>query len=217
MPRLAVVRPGVRTAARRARAAARFWSYCWGTLAAPRRTTEVIRSSATAGEGVTIASIFGGLYAVAALTSYLVGRKPSGRLLKRIPAERYYLWQSVWTLPMTLLYFTLLAACARQLSRRAGGTGRFGTDFTVLAFTQAMPMIVAIWLPDMVCYVLRVDERLYLRLVAVYASVAAAWAAVLSAQGLAVSERIRWRVALRTVIASELASAIASGLAVAVR
>ncbi len=216
MPRLAV-RPGVRTPSRRSRAAGRFWSYCWGTLVAPRRTTEMIRSSATAGDGVTMASIFGGLYALAALMSFLIGRKPSGRTLKMIPAERYYLWQSVFTLPMTLLYFTLLAAFARQLSRRAGGAGRFGADFTMLAFTQSMPMIAAIWLPDMICYSLRVDEQRYLRLVAVYASVAAAWAAVLSAQGLAVSERRRWPVALRTVLASELASAIASGVAVAMR
>lgn len=164
-----------------------------------------------------MASIFGGLYALGALMSYLIGRKPSGRTLKMIPAERYYLWQSVFTLPMTLLYFTLLTAFARQLSRRAGGAGKFGADFTMLAFTQSMPMIAAIWLPDMICYSLRVDEQRYLRLVAVYASVAAAWAAVLSAQGLAVSERIRWLVALRTVLASELASAIASGVAVAMR
>lgn len=172
-----------------------------------------------------MATLFGGLYAVAALTSYLVGRKPAGRTLKMIPAERYYLWQSVWTLPMTLLQFTLLAAVARQLSRRAGGAGSFGADFTLLAFTQSVPLLAAMWLPDMACYLmwgrrvgsLRVDRRLYGRLVAVYASVATVWAVMLSAQGLAVSERIRWPVALRTVIASELASAIASGVAVAMR
>lgn len=224
MPRLAV-RPGVRAVARPAQAAGRFWSRCWGLLAAPRRTTEMLKTSATTGEGVTMASIFGGLYAVAALTSYLVGRKPAGRTLKMIPAERYYLWQSVWTLPMTLLQFTLLAAVARRLSRRVGGTGNFGADFTLLAFTQSVPLLAAMWLPDMACYLmwgrrmgsLRVDERLYGRLVAMYAPIATVWAVVLSAQGLSVGERIGWLMALRTVIAAELASAIASGVAVAMR
>lgn len=212
-----MTRPGVRTGTSHPGAAARFRSYCWGTLAAPRRTTELIGCSATAGEGVAIAAIFGGLYSLAAFTSYLIGRKPSGRLLKVIPAERYYLWQSLYTLPMTLLQYTLLAAGARQLAKRAGGTGRFAADFTVLAFTQSMPMIAAMWLPDMACYLLRVDERRYMRLVSVYGSAATVWAVLLSAQGLSSSERIPWPVALRTVIAAELASATASGVAVAMR
>lgn len=216
MSRLGVT-PWVRKASRGSRAAGRFWSYCWGTLAAPRRTTEVIHTSATAGDGVTMVSIFGGLYALAAFTSYWIGRKPSGRILKMIPAERYYLWESVFCLPMTLLWFTLFAAFARRLSRRVGGVGRFGSDLTVLAFTQSMPMLAAMWLPDMICYVLRIDERLYRRPVAAYAPVAVAWAVVLSVQGLSVTERIRWQVALCTVLASELASATASGVAVAMR
>ena len=216
MPRRAV-RPGVRTASRYARVARRYWSYCWGTLAAPRRTTKLISSSGTVGEGVTMASVFGSLYALGALTSYLIGRKPSGRTLKMIPAERYYLWQAMWTLPMTLLQYTLNAAFARQLSKRAGGTGRIGSDFTVLAFTQSMPLIVAMWLPDMSCYLSRVDEQLYLRLFSVYGPAATAWAFAMSAQGLAASERIRWPVALRTVLISEVASSVASGVAVAMR
>ena len=216
MPRLAA-RPGAGTAASRSRAAGRFWSHCWGTLTAPRRTTKLISSSATAGEGITIASAFGCLYSLAALTSYLAGRKPRGRVLKGIPAERYYLAQSLFTLPVTLLWFTLLAASARQLSKRAGGAGSFGSDFTMLAFTQSVPMIAAMWLPDMACYLLRVDERMYRRLVPAYGSAAMVWAAALSARGLSVSEGMPWPVALRTVVAAELGSAIASGVPVVMR
>jgi hypothetical protein len=56
--------------------------------------------------------------ALAALTSYLTGRRPRGRVLTSIPAERYYLWQSLFTLPVTLLWITLFAASARQVARR---------------------------------------------------------------------------------------------------
>jgi hypothetical protein len=65
----------------------------------------------------------------------------------------------------------------------------------------------------MVCYLLRVDARL----VAVYGSVAVAWAATLSAAGLCATERIRWTKALPTVVVSELASAVASGTAAVIR
>jgi hypothetical protein len=57
------------------------------------------------------------------------------------PPERYYLWQSLFTLPITLLWITLFAASARQVARRLGGTGTYGSDLGVLAFTQSAPML----------------------------------------------------------------------------
>jgi hypothetical protein len=138
-------------------------------------------------------------------------------VLTCIPAERYYLWQSLFNLPITLLWITLFAASARQVARRLGGTGTFGSDLAMLAFTQSAPMLALMWAPDMACYLLRVDERLYARLLAVYGSVAVAWAAALSAAGLCATERIPWTKALPTVVVSEIASAVASGTAVVIR
>jgi hypothetical protein len=87
----------------------------------------------------------------------------------------------------------------------------------MLAVTQSAPMLALMWAPDMACYLLRVDERRYARLVAVYGSVAVAWAAALSVAGLCATERIPWTRAVPTVVVSEIGSAIASGTAVVMR
>ena len=162
-------------------------------------------------------ALFGGLYALAAFRSCSIGAPATarGRLLTFIPAERYYLWESIFCLPLTLendragasashrfqtlLWMSLFAVMVRRLSARAGGTGTFEADLSVLAFTQTAPMIVLFWLPDMGCYLLRVPEDRYLRLVPIYGSAATTWALVLSTTGIAVTERISWRRALPVV------------------
>jgi hypothetical protein len=133
------------------------------------------------------------------------------------PEERYYLRESIFCLPLTLVWMALFAVMVRRASARAGGTGTFEADLTVLAFTQTAPMIVLFWVPDMACYLLGVPEDRYLRLVPVYGSAATAWALALSTAGIATTERISWRTALPTVVASEIASVLGSGVAVAMR
>ncbi len=111
----------------------------------------------------------------------------------------------------------LLAAMVRRASARAGGTGTFEADLTVLAFTQTAPMIVLFWVPDMACYLLGVPGQRYRRLVPIYGSAGTAWALVLSTAGVVATERISWRAALPTVVASEIASPLGSSVAVAMR
>lgn len=195
----------------------RFWWTLAQTLVRPRRAITEIAAAPSARGGLAATALFGALYALAAFRSYSRGRRPRGRLLTFIPAERYYLWESIFCLPLTLLWMSLFAVMVRRLSARAGGTGTLEADLSVLAFTQTPPMIVLFWLPDMGCYLLRVPEDRYLRLVPIYGSAATAWALVLSTTGIAITERISWRRALPVVAASELASAVTSGVVVAMR
>jgi hypothetical protein len=162
----------------------RFWSICWGSLVKPVRSIDAIRTSATVGEGVAIASIFGLLYSVAALTAYRTGRVPRSRAVTAIPATEYYRWQSLFTLPVTLAWITLLAASTRLVSKRLGGTGTAQSDFTMLAFTHTTPLIALMWLPDMVCYLLHLDERRYARLLSIYGTPAVTWSVALSTAGI---------------------------------
>jgi hypothetical protein len=194
-----------------------FWWTFAQTLVRPRRAIAAIADAPSARHAMGATGLFGGLYSVAAFTSYIVGRRPRGRLLTFIPEERYYLWESMFCLPLTLVWMALFAVMVRRASARAGGTGTFEAHLTVLAFTQTAPMIVVFWLPDMTCYLLGVPEDSYLRLVPVYGSAAAAWALSLSTAGIAATERISWRRALPTVAASEIASAVGSGVAVTMR
>jgi hypothetical protein len=195
----------------------RFWSICWGTLVRPGRAIDAIRTTATVGDGVTIASIFGLLYSLAALTAYRTGRVPRSRSVTAIPASEYYRWESLFTLPVTLLWITLLAASTRQVSKRLGGTGTVRSDFTVLAFTQSMPLIALLWLPDMVCYLLRLDSRRYARLVPLYGTAAVTWSVALSASGISATERMPWWRSLAAVVASEVVSVVGSGTALFIR
>jgi hypothetical protein len=88
---------------------------------------------------------------------------------------------------------------------------------TVLAFTQSMPVIVLLWLPDMVCYLLRLDPRRYARLVPLYGTAAVTWSAALSATGIAAAERMPWWRSLAVVVASEVVSVVGSGRALLIR
>jgi hypothetical protein len=111
----------------------------------------------------------------------------------------------------------LLALFVRVGARRAGGRGVVGTDFTVLAFTHTAPMVVLMWLPDMVCYLLRLDARRYTRLLRVYVPAATCWAIGLATLGTATAERIPPTRALAIVVSADAAAVVASGVALAVR
>ncbi len=195
----------------------RFWSTFGNILARPGPTLKAIAAEPSGREGLAVIALFGSLYSLAAFTSYQIGRQPRGRLLTFMPAERYYLIESFYCLPLTFLWMALFAGSVRQLAARAGGTGSYDADLSVLAFSQTTPMIALFWLPDMACYLLRVPERRYRKLVPIYGSAAMAWALVLSTAGIAATEHISWPRALPVVIASEVASALASGVAVAMR
>ena len=206
-----------RSAASRASAATSLWSLCWESLVRPRQAARVIAASADPRRGWTVVTGFAALYSVAALTSYLRGRRPQRPLLRFIPAERYYLWESVFITPVTFAWMTLFASLVRSGARRAGGSGTYEADFTMLAVGHTMPLIAAMWLPDMTCYLLRVDERRYRRLVAVYAPAATAWALTLSTLGICEAERISCRKAAVTVLAADIVAAMVSGVVFVMR
>jgi hypothetical protein len=205
------------TAPRAPAAATSLWSLCWRSLIRPRQTARVIAASADLRQGWTVVTGFAALYSVAALTSYLTGRRPQRPLLRFISAERYYLWESLFITPVTVAWMTLFASLARSGARRAGGSGTYESDFTVLAIGHTMPLIAGMWLPDMTCYLLRVDERRYRRLVAVYAPAATAWALALSTLGICEAERISCRKAAVTVLAADVVSAVVSGVVFVMR
>jgi hypothetical protein len=94
---------------------------------------------------------------------------------------------------------------------------RMKRDFAVLAFAQSIPMTAGFAGPDLLCYLLRLDDASYRRAVKAYGPVAVAWALTLSSYGIAKSERIRGWKALVAVGLSEALSALGSGVAFVVR
>ncbi len=135
----------------------RFLARWAGMFVRPRRTIENIAVSPDWGEGLAATSVFGGAYSLASLTAYLTGHRPLGPTPRFIPRERYYLWESLFLVPLTLLWMGLFAGLTRQSAKRLGGSGTTKADFEVLAFAQSMPMIAGFAVPDLLCYLLRLD------------------------------------------------------------
>lgn len=194
-------------------AAPSLWSLCWGSLGRPRQTARVVASSAEPRQARAMVGGFALLYSLGTLGAHLTGRRPQrSPLMRVIPAERYYLWESVFQPQVTVAWMTLFSTLVRVGARRVGGSGTWQSDFNALAIGHTTPLIAAMWLPDMVCYLLRVDERRYLRLVAVYAPTATAWALAVSTLGISEAEGISWRKAAATVLVADGASALATGI-----
>lgn len=194
-------------------AAPSLWSLCWGSLARPRQTARVAARSAEPRQAWAMVAGFAALYSLGTLAAYKRGRRPQrSPLMRVIPSERYYVWESVFQPPVTVAWMALFTTLVRAGSRRIGGTGTWQSDFNALAIGHTTPLIAAMWLPDMACYLLGLDERRYLRLVAVYAPTATAWAVGLSTFGISEAEGISWRKAAATVLVADGASALATGI-----
>lgn len=66
------------------------------------------------------------------------------------------------------------------------------------------------WLPDITCCLLNVDQRRYLRLVALYAPAATVWALAVATLGISEAKRI-------TVLVADGVSVTATGLPLVMR
>jgi hypothetical protein len=161
--------------------------------------------------------VFAGAYSVAAFASFLTGRMPQRPMLRFVRPERYYLWEAAFVAPVTFAWMRLFATLAHSVAHRLGGHGRREAVTTVLAIDHTAPLIVAMWLPDMACYLIRLDERRYRRLVAVYAPAATAWALVLCTLGLSEVEQISRRKAVAAVLLADTVAALTSGVPVIMR
>lgn len=192
----------------------RLW---WDVLVRPRPTVASLAEAATVRQGMLATCGFAGLYSLAAWTSYRTGRRPRQQTLTFIPPDRYYQWESMFMAPLTVAWMGLLALFVRAGAGRVGGRGTVGRDFAVLAVTHTAPLVVLMWLPDMACYLARLDEGRYARLLRFYVPAATAWAIGLATAGTAAGERIRWNKALLVVVSADAASAVVSGVALAVR
>jgi hypothetical protein len=196
---------------------ASFLSLCTGILFRPERTLRQLVASPSWVKALAVTSGFALAYSAAALVAQFTGHRPVGQTVKFIPQNRYYFYESIFLLPITNLWMIMFAAGTRQIAGRFGGMGALRQDFTVLAFSQSLPMTLAFCLPDIAAYVLRLDARRYRRLVVIYGPAAVIWADTLAVLGIAMAERIPRRRSFAIVLAAQAASALASGVAILVR
>jgi hypothetical protein len=102
-----------------------------------------------------------------------------------IPVERYYLWEAAFLVPLSFQLWITFAAVAHLLARVQHGGGSFENTAAVFAYTYSVPLIVLMWFPDQLQFLVYGLETRG-QLVAIYGSAAGLWMLVLSATGLRV-------------------------------
>jgi hypothetical protein len=93
--------------------------------------------------------MFSFLYTVTALLLYLGGALPAIDPWMPIPTERYYLYQTLWTIPWGFATAILMAGIAHVmavLGREGGGT--FEDALMMVTIAWVIPSFVLMWLPE---------------------------------------------------------------------
>jgi len=127
----------------------KFLSYCWGTIARPDSTFRGVKEERNkVAYGFAAVMLLSILYSVTVLIGYVRGMSPLGyEPFLKIPAESYYLWQTIFTIPVGLIGWILFAGSAQLLSKSLGGRGTFEDNLAVLGLPFIL-MLPFSWLPE---------------------------------------------------------------------
>jgi len=126
-----------------------FAGYLWGILFHPAITLRCfLADPRRMPYGLYAVLIFAGLYSIASLVGYWLGRLPYGwEPFIKIPTQQFFLWQSIYLIPATLVSWIFYAGCIQLLSKPFGGKGGFEDTFALLGLTF-FAFLLAMQLPD---------------------------------------------------------------------
>lgn len=163
------------------------WRNWWGTIVSPGETLRRVEREGLNPGCFVAYGLFPLLYSVTTAIAYLRGARP---VIWRpwvgvIPEESYFLWEALFLVPLCLQLWILFAAMAHLLAKAQGGGGTFEGTMAVLAYTYSVPLVVLMWLPD-VLQSLVLGIHLRGDLIAVYGTAAGIWVLLLSARGIGI-------------------------------
>jgi hypothetical protein len=104
--------------------------------------------------------LIGGLYTVAVYVGYLHGFGAVLTPFLRIPAERYYFWQTFFCIPAYFLVAIVFAGAARLAAAAFHGRGSFENVFALYALSLVLPMLITMWLPEALVMIVFPSQRL---------------------------------------------------------
>ena len=87
-------------------------------------------------------------YSVTVLILYLLGHVPVSEPFLTIPLEKWYLIQTITTLPIGLAGFLAYSGLAYLLCKLVRGKGEFDQTFASQAFTVHIPAFIFMWIPE---------------------------------------------------------------------
>ena len=105
----------------------------------------------------TTVTLFAFLYAVGSIIGYLTDAVPYGwEPLIKVPLDRFYLWQSIYLIPVTISTWILLAGCVQIISKVFHGEGTFEDTLAMLGLPFFV-LVPGMFLPDCVVGMLPSD------------------------------------------------------------
>jgi len=190
-----------------------FWAVWWGTIVSPSVTLQKLNERGLTGRSFLAYGLFPLLYSVSIFIGYCRGATPSiwKPWVSIISFERYYLWEAVFLVPLSVQLWLTFAAVAHLLAKAQGGKGTFENTAALFAYTYSVPLVVLLWWPDQLqslAYGLEIRPGL----VAFYGSAAGIWTLVLSAAGLKVAHGLSAPKSLVTACVSLALSYAPGGL-----
>jgi hypothetical protein len=126
-------------------------NYIWGIIIHPGNTLQnfILDKHRLLYSFISVV-IFAFCYSVGSLIGYLQGNIPYGwELLLNIPIEKFFLWQSVYLIPITITTWVCLSGFVQLFGKLFGGKGNFEDTLALLG----LPFIVLLpgmFIPDMI-------------------------------------------------------------------
>jgi hypothetical protein len=124
------------------------------TVTAPRQTFGMLATDPRhLAVGVTAVLVLGTLYTITVAGLAVVGAQVVVEPWLRIPPDRYYYWQTLFTLPVFFCGIVLAAGLGHLFATAMGGRGTFEQTFALIAIAATLPWYVT-WVVETVGVVL---------------------------------------------------------------
>ena len=128
-----------------------------------------------------------------------------------IAPEEYYRWETFFGLPAYFIIAIVFAGTARLIAQGLRGTGSYESLFAIYGVTSVLPMLILLWIPEVILMVLLPDQRMQplggatflpLWLDAARQILSFVWPLIITWLGIKYAEQISgWRSAIVTVCA----------------
>jgi len=135
----------------------KFVAYAWGTLIRPGSTFERLQNEPGAvAYGSFAVLLVGALYTGSQYIGYLNGFGACWQPFLPFPAEKYYFYQTFFTIPVFWLTTLVYAAVVQYFSSFFGGKGKFEHSMAVAAFGFHVTMLPLMFLPETIYFIFNI-------------------------------------------------------------
>lgn len=119
-----------------------------GVIVHPRSTFRLLGRTRRLDLAAAVVVSYGALYTVTAAVLAKRRLRPAVKPLLPIPANRYYAWQTLFTIPVAVASWPILAGTSWATLRAAGHPADLRSCAAVLGPAACVPWMVGMWAPE---------------------------------------------------------------------